>query len=175
MRTQTLSQCRSRGHESRAQGFMDLVVGDQSKAMRHMFFAERQSAKPPKDVSGDAARHQESRCVRRGHDGWRYRHDLCEAGFPVTILEMTDEALDRGLGDDGERTGGVASKADGSPKKASPNGWPVSPGPPSMTISPIAISSLKRCSRRWMSSARYSASSTRSPSKALFWRPTHRI
>jgi len=80
------------------QGFMDLVVGDQSKAMRHMFFSERLASKPPKDVSGEARQIKKVGVLGAGTMGGGIAMTYVEAGLPVTILEMTDEALDRGLG-----------------------------------------------------------------------------
>ncbi|MGI9357555.1 MAG: 3-hydroxyacyl-CoA dehydrogenase NAD-binding domain-containing protein, partial [Rhizobiaceae bacterium] len=80
------------------QGFMDLVVGDQSKAMRHMFFSERLASKPPKDISGEARPIKKVGVLGAGTMGGGIAMTYVEAGLPVTILEMTDEALDRGLG-----------------------------------------------------------------------------
>ncbi|MEM8748933.1 MAG: 3-hydroxyacyl-CoA dehydrogenase NAD-binding domain-containing protein [Pseudomonadota bacterium] len=77
--------------------FMELVVGDQSRGLRHMFFAERQAAKPPKDASGDPRKVEKVGVLGAGTMGGGIAMTYVEAGFPVTMLEMTDEALDRGL------------------------------------------------------------------------------
>ena len=77
--------------------FMELVVSDQSKALRHVFFAERQAAKPPKDVSGEPRKIEKIGVLGAGTMGGGIAMTYAEAGFPVTMLEMTDEALDRGL------------------------------------------------------------------------------
>ena len=84
--------------------FEELVAGDQSKAQRHLFFAEREAAK----IAGPAGRHQAARDrARRGdrrrHDGERHRHRASPTpAFAVTLIETTDEALQRGL--DGDRS-----------------------------------------------------------------------
>lgn len=77
--------------------FFDLVSSDQSKAMRHIFFAERQAAKPPKDVDGSAREVKKVGILGAGTMGGGIAMTYAEAGFPVTMLEMTDAALDRGL------------------------------------------------------------------------------
>ena len=80
------------------QSFMELMAGDQSKALQYMFFAERQSPKPPKDVSGKPRDVKKIGIIGAGTMGGGIAMTYAEAGLPVTILEMTDEALDRGLG-----------------------------------------------------------------------------
>ena len=63
--------------------FMKLVVGDQSKAQRHIFFAEREAAKVPgigKDVA--AARDQARRGDRRRHHGRRHRDEFRQRRHP---------------------------------------------------------------------------------------------
>ncbi len=77
--------------------FMELVVGDQSRGMRHMFFAERQSPKPPADVSGTPRDVKRVGVLGAGTMGGGIAMTYVEAGYPVTMLEMTEEALDRGL------------------------------------------------------------------------------
>lgn len=77
--------------------FMELVVSDQSKALRHVFFAERQSAKPPKDVKGAPRDVKKVGVLGAGTMGGGIAMTYAEAGIPVTMLEMSEEALDRGL------------------------------------------------------------------------------
>jgi 3-hydroxyacyl-CoA dehydrogenase len=79
--------------------FIHLVQGDQSRAQRHLFFAEREAAKVP-----SIGRDVQPRPVRRagvigaGTMGGGIAMALANGGIPVTILEMSDEALKRGLG-----------------------------------------------------------------------------
>ncbi|WP_313806559.1 3-hydroxyacyl-CoA dehydrogenase NAD-binding domain-containing protein [Sphingobium sp.] len=86
-----------KGQEKERALFANLVAGDQSKALRHAFFAERAAAKIdglPKDV--------ERRSIARvgvigaGTMGGGISMNFLSAGIPVTIVEMAQEALDRG-------------------------------------------------------------------------------
>ena len=78
--------------------FQELVTSDQSNALRHIFFAERAAAKPPKNVSGTPRDVKKVGVIGAGTMGGGISMSYIEAGIPVTILEMSDEALDRGLG-----------------------------------------------------------------------------
>jgi len=76
--------------------FHKLVAGDQSRAQRHLFFAEREAAKiPGKDL--------QKRTVFRvgiigaGTMGGGIAMAFANGGFPVTLLETSAEALQRGL------------------------------------------------------------------------------
>lgn len=81
------------------QAFMKLIAGVQSAAQRHIFFAERQASKIdgiPKDI--------ELRPIKRvgvigaGTMGGGISMNFLSAGIPVTIVEMAQDALDRGAG-----------------------------------------------------------------------------
>ncbi len=78
--------------------FMELMDGDQSKALRHFFFAERAAAKVddlPRDVE---LRNVESVAVIGGGTmGGGIAMTFANAGIPVTLVEISDEALERGL------------------------------------------------------------------------------
>jgi len=79
--------------------FMRLMMGTQSAAQRHIFFAERQAAK----IDGIPADIQ-LRDIKRvgvigaGTMGGGISMNFLSAGIPVTIVEMGQEALDRGTG-----------------------------------------------------------------------------
>jgi 3-hydroxyacyl-CoA dehydrogenase len=79
--------------------FLKLLSGSQSAAQRHMFFAERQAAKIdglPKDV---ALRHiKKVGVIGAGTMGGGITMNFLSAGIPVTIIEMAQEALTRGVG-----------------------------------------------------------------------------
>ncbi|MBN9071754.1 MAG: enoyl-CoA hydratase/isomerase family protein [Rhizobiales bacterium] len=79
--------------------FRKLVAGDQSKAQRHLFFAEREAAKVVgigKDVkAGDVAR---VGIIGAGTMGGGIAMAFANAGIPVTLLETDDAALARGTG-----------------------------------------------------------------------------
>lgn len=85
------------GLKKERETFMELVASDQSKALRHIFFAERLAAKPPKDVEGKPRTVAKVGILGAGTMGGGIAMTYAEAGFPVTMLEMSEEALDRGL------------------------------------------------------------------------------
>ncbi len=79
--------------------FTKLVGGDQSKAQRHLFFAEREAMKVPgvgKEVSPRDI--QRVGVIGAGTMGGGIAMAFANGGLPVTLLEMNREALDRGLG-----------------------------------------------------------------------------
>jgi 3-hydroxyacyl-CoA dehydrogenase len=79
--------------------FMGLVSGDQSKAQRHLFFAEREAAKVPGVGPDVKPREVKSAAVLgAGTMGGGIAMCFASAGIPVTLIEQTQEALDRGLG-----------------------------------------------------------------------------
>src|SRR5947209_7571093 len=79
--------------------FMELMSGTQAKAQQHFFFAERKAAK----IEG-LAEDVKSRDIKRvgvigaGTMGGGISMNFLSAGIPVTIVEMGQEALDRGTG-----------------------------------------------------------------------------
>ena len=81
------------------QGFADLMMSPESAGLRHMFFAERQAAKIdclPKDTPLRPA--NSVGIIGAGTMGGGIAMSLVTAGIPVTILEINQEALDRGIG-----------------------------------------------------------------------------
>ena len=79
--------------------FVDLVSGDQSAAQRYVFFAERQVWKIP-DVPDTTETIPVNKVgiVGAGTMGGGIAMNFVNAGIPVTIVETSQEALDRGLG-----------------------------------------------------------------------------
>jgi 3-hydroxyacyl-CoA dehydrogenase len=79
--------------------FMELMAGTQAKAQQYFFFAERKAAKieglpegtEPRDV-------RKVGVIGAGTMGGGISMNFLSAGFPVTIVEMSQEALDRGTG-----------------------------------------------------------------------------
>ncbi len=79
--------------------FLKLLSGSQSAAQRHMFFAERQAAKIdglPKEVALRPIK--KVGVIGAGTMGGGITMNFLSAGIPVTIVEMAQEALDRGVG-----------------------------------------------------------------------------
>jgi len=79
--------------------FLELMAGTQSKAQRHVFFAERQVAKIP-DVRADTPTRAVSTVgiIGAGTMGGGIAMNFLEAGMPVTIVETSAVALERGVG-----------------------------------------------------------------------------
>ena len=79
--------------------FMELMTGEQSAAQRYFFFAERKAAK----IEG-LPENTEPRTIRKvgvigaGTMGGGISMNFLSAGIPVTIIEMSQDALDRGTG-----------------------------------------------------------------------------
>jgi 3-hydroxyacyl-CoA dehydrogenase len=79
--------------------FLKLMGGSQSAAQRHMFFAERQAAKidglpkelPLREVKTVGV-------IGAGTMGGGISMNFLAKGIPVTIIEMVQENLDRGVG-----------------------------------------------------------------------------
>lgn len=79
--------------------FMKLMGGSQSAAQRYMFFAERQAAKIdglPKDLPLRDVR--KVGVIGAGTMGGGISMNFLGRGIPVTIVEMVQENLDRGVG-----------------------------------------------------------------------------
>jgi 3-hydroxyacyl-CoA dehydrogenase len=78
--------------------FALLVESPESKALRHAFFAERAAAKIPGIAEGTQPRRVESVAViGAGTMGGGIAMNFLNAGIPVTILETSQAALDKGL------------------------------------------------------------------------------
>jgi len=78
--------------------FMELVQTTESKALRHAFFAERAASKIP-DVPADTPQREirSAAVIGAGTMGGGIAMNFANAGIPVKILEMKQEALDKGL------------------------------------------------------------------------------
>jgi 3-hydroxyacyl-CoA dehydrogenase len=78
--------------------FMSLMQGEQSAALRHFFFAERQASKVEGLAKETPTRHIESvGIIGGGTMGGGIAMSFANAGIPVTLVEINDEALQRGL------------------------------------------------------------------------------
>ena len=79
--------------------FMGLMAGTQAKAQQYFFFAERKAAKID-DIPEDT-RPRDIRkvgVIGAGTMGGGISMNFLSAGIPVTIVEMAQDALDRGTG-----------------------------------------------------------------------------
>ena len=80
------------------EAFIALMMTPESKALRHAFFAERAASKIP-DVPEDTAVRPVAQVgvIGAGTMGGGIAMNFLNAGIPVVILEMKQEALDRGV------------------------------------------------------------------------------
>ena len=79
--------------------FQELLVSPESKAQRYFFFAEREAAKIP-DVPADTRSRdiKKAAVLGAGTMGGGIAMNFANAGIPVTVVEVAQDALDRGLG-----------------------------------------------------------------------------
>src|SRR5688500_13671478 len=79
--------------------FAELLSSAESKAQRYFFFAECEAAKIP-DVPADTAPKdvKKAAVIGAGTMGGGIAMNFANVGIPVTVVEMNQENLDRGLG-----------------------------------------------------------------------------
>jgi 3-hydroxyacyl-CoA dehydrogenase len=87
------------GIEEERRLFGELISGSQSAAQRYYFFAERAAQKLP-DVPADTPTREIKKVgvIGAGTMGGGIAMTFANVGIPVTVVEMKQEALDRGLG-----------------------------------------------------------------------------
>ena len=80
------------------QQFEKLVKSEESRALRHLFFAERQVSKIP-DVPDDTPVREikSAALIGAGTMGGGIAMNFANAGIPIKMLELNQEALDKGL------------------------------------------------------------------------------
>jgi 3-hydroxyacyl-CoA dehydrogenase len=79
--------------------FMELMSGTQARAQQYFFFAERKAAKIDGLPEGTTPRDiKRVGVIGAGTMGGGISMNFLSAGIPVTIVEMNQEALDRGTG-----------------------------------------------------------------------------
>jgi len=91
----TLTTKLEEGLEFERERFQYLVNGDQSKAQRHIFFAERKAAKLPPAEPADVVIRRVG-VVGAGTMGGGIAMSLANAGLSVVLMEQSEAALDRG-------------------------------------------------------------------------------
>src|SRR4051812_31216814 len=101
----------SEGVMTERQLFMELMSGTQARAQQYFFFAERKASKieglpedtKPRDIKRVGV-------IDAGTMGGGISMNFLSAGIPVTIVEMQQEALDRGTGVMRKNYEGTAAK-----------------------------------------------------------------
>lgn len=86
------------GAEKERELFMELLTSPESAAQRHVFFAEREVAKVPGlDPKTPQRPIEKVAVIGAGTMGGGIAMNFANAGIPVKILEVQEEALQRGL------------------------------------------------------------------------------
>ncbi|WP_298256458.1 3-hydroxyacyl-CoA dehydrogenase NAD-binding domain-containing protein [Bradyrhizobium sp.] len=87
------------GLKKEREGFLKLVSGDQSRAQRYAFFAEREAAKIAGVPDGTKPRNvARVAIIGAGTMGGGIAMSFANAGVPVTLIETGEEQLKRGMG-----------------------------------------------------------------------------
>jgi 3-hydroxyacyl-CoA dehydrogenase len=86
------------GSQREREIFADCVVSNESRALRHLFFAEREVAKVP-DIAKDTPTRDVTRAavVGAGTMGGGIAMTYANAGIPVLLKDVDEAALERGL------------------------------------------------------------------------------
>ena len=90
--------------------FEELVKGDESRAQRHAFFAEREAQKAKLPAGTKPRPVAKAAVIGAGTMGGGIAMCFANAGIPVTVIEAEQAALDRGLGRVGELYEGSAKR-----------------------------------------------------------------
>lgn len=78
--------------------FASLSAGSQSRALRHLFFAEREAARIPGLAPGARPRPvSRAAVIGAGTMGGGIAMSFANAGIPVVLIDATSDALDRGM------------------------------------------------------------------------------
>jgi 3-hydroxyacyl-CoA dehydrogenase len=87
------------GRKHEREAFARLVGTTESKSLRHAFFAERQTTKIP-DIPEDTATRPIAKAavLGAGTMGGGIAMNFANAGIPVTLIDMNQAAVDKGLG-----------------------------------------------------------------------------
>ena len=108
--------------------FAELMVSDESKALRHAFFAERAAGKVAGLSDKTPQRTIESVAViGAGTMGAGIAMSFANAGFPVTVVEAKQEALDRGMATIRKFYEGAAAKGKMKPEEATKRAQSITP------------------------------------------------
>ncbi|HEX5092934.1 MAG TPA: 3-hydroxyacyl-CoA dehydrogenase NAD-binding domain-containing protein [Burkholderiales bacterium] len=86
------------GRKIERERFEYLVNTTESKALRHMFFAERQTSKIPDVPEETPVRDiRKAAVIGAGTMGGGIAMSFANAGIPVTLLDVSQDSLDKGL------------------------------------------------------------------------------
>jgi 3-hydroxyacyl-CoA dehydrogenase len=108
--------------------FSELMISDESKSLRHAFFAERAASKVNGLTDKTVARKVNSvAVVGAGTMGGGIAMCFANAGIPVILLEAKQEALDRGVAGIRKNYEGAVAKGKLKPEDAEKRGALIKP------------------------------------------------
>ncbi|MEO8061966.1 MAG: 3-hydroxyacyl-CoA dehydrogenase NAD-binding domain-containing protein [Pseudomonadota bacterium] len=108
--------------------FSELMVSEESRALRHAFFAERAAAKVDGISEQTVPRRIEKvAVVGAGTMGGGIAMSFANAGIAVTVLEARQEALDRGMGVIAKFYEGAAARGKLKPEEAKKRAQLITP------------------------------------------------
>ncbi|HEV7609408.1 MAG TPA: 3-hydroxyacyl-CoA dehydrogenase NAD-binding domain-containing protein [Steroidobacteraceae bacterium] len=116
------------GFSTEQQLFSALMASEESKSLRHAFFAERAASK----VAGLGEKTRQRKIasvavVGAGTMGGGIAMSFANAGIPVTVLEAKQEALDRGIAGIRKQYEGAVAKGRMKPEEAEKRGKLITP------------------------------------------------
>jgi len=116
------------GHAVEQKIFAELIASAESQALRHAFFAERAASKIP-GLSDKIVQRKISQVavVGAGTMGGGIAMSFANAGIPVMLLEVRQEALDRGMAGIRKVYEGAVAKGKLKAEDASKRGQLISP------------------------------------------------
>lgn len=85
------------GQKKEREIFMACMASPQSKALRHIFFAERAAAKLPPELQVEPAEVKSVGVIGGGNMGQGIAICFANSGFPVKVIETNPENLERSL------------------------------------------------------------------------------
>ncbi|HZP88983.1 MAG TPA: 3-hydroxyacyl-CoA dehydrogenase NAD-binding domain-containing protein [Burkholderiales bacterium] len=89
----------NKGVQREREGFEKLRASTESRSLRHLFFAEREVSKIPDVPDSTPTREiKAAALIGAGTMGGGIAMNFANVGIPVKILEMSQAALDKGLG-----------------------------------------------------------------------------
>ena len=131
--------------------FAECVVSTESKALRHLFFAEREVAKIP-DVPRDTSTQAIERAaiVGAGTMGGGIAMTYANAGIPVLLKDVDEAALERGMAMIRKNYESSVAKGKTDAGRVGENARAHHADDRAMTASIEQTSWSKRCSRTWI-------------------------
>ncbi|HET9472940.1 MAG TPA: 3-hydroxyacyl-CoA dehydrogenase NAD-binding domain-containing protein, partial [Steroidobacteraceae bacterium] len=124
----SVSQSFAAGIATERKVFAELMASEESQALRHAFFAERAALKIPGiDDKTPQRKVERVAVVGSGTMGSGIAMSFANVGFPVTLIDAKQDALDRGVGGIRKFYEGAASKGKLKPDEASRRAALISP------------------------------------------------